>query len=137
MYVAMSKNLNQDHKAQEEKEVHAVLAKLGDMRYHDTVQGKEIYNFFGGRVIEHTTSKGDILAIKVNKGIDRSEGDIMHYAATHGVRAPRVRGVYDIIGTKWLARAMVSERVPGVPLADVWQKLGAADMSAIKDQLRT
>ncbi|RYP10934.1 hypothetical protein DL764_000370 [Monosporascus ibericus] len=133
----MSKKPSQDPKAQEDTDIRAALDKLRDMRYPDAVQGKEIYNFMGGRVIEHRTSKSDVLAIKVNSTINRSEGDMMHYAAMNGVRAPRVRGVYDIVGTRRLARAMVSERVPGVPLADVWQTLSAADKSTIKDQLRT
>jgi len=120
----------QDPKVQEDKEVCAVLGKLGNMRRTDAVQGKEIYNYFSDRVIEHTTSKGNISAIKVNGAINRSEGGMMHSTAMHGV--------YDIVDTKRLARAMVSEHAPGLPLAYVWQRLSAAaDQSAIEKQLRT
>ncbi len=118
----------------------AVLDELSAITPLHAIQGKNINNFLGGRVVEHTTLTGQILAIKAHSGITRSEGDMMHYAATHGVLAPRVRAVYDILiagsGGPPLSRAMVSERVPGVPLADVWLTMSAADQAAIKQQLR-
>ncbi|KAI0453881.1 hypothetical protein F5B21DRAFT_504968 [Xylaria acuta] len=45
---------------------------------------------------------GDILATKVKSSdaLGRSEGDMMQYAATHGVLGPRVRGAYGIIATR-------------------------------------
>ncbi len=133
----MSMNSKLEPPAHEDKEVAAILDKLHGMRFLDAVQGKEIYNFFGGRVLEHTTATGHVLAIKVKSNIDNAEADMTNCAATHGIRAPTVRGVYDIVSTKCLARTMTMERVPGVPLADVWQQLSAADKSFIKDQLRT
>ncbi|KAL2130076.1 hypothetical protein VTI74DRAFT_6933 [Chaetomium olivicolor] len=132
----MFENSEKGSMVPEDNKMGVILSELDNMRNADAVQGNEIYNFFGGRVTEHITSKGDVLAIKVISTRDRSEADMMHYAATHGVRAPRVRGIYDIISTRRLARVMVSERAPGVPLVDVWQRLGAADQSTIKDQLR-
>lgn len=107
------------------------------MSYHDAVIGKEIHNFWGGKVIEHTTATGAVLALKVmpRSMINRSEGDLMHYAATHGVLAPQVSGIYDV-QTKPRARVMVSERVPGVPLADIWQAATEAEQAGYKDQLR-
>jgi hypothetical protein len=59
----MLENPKQDPKVREDNDMRAILDTLGDMRYTDAVQGKEIYNFFGGRVIEHITSKGDGLAL--------------------------------------------------------------------------
>lgn len=59
----------------------------------------------------------------------------MHYAATHGVLSPRVRGVYDV-QTKPRARVMVSDRVPGVPLVDIWEDATKAQRAIYKDQLR-
>lgn len=47
-------------------------------------QAKELYNFFGGRILEHTTSQGDVLAIKVKSTLRNPEGDTTDYAATHG-----------------------------------------------------
>ncbi|KAI1020186.1 hypothetical protein LB503_006225 [Fusarium chuoi] len=104
----------------------------------DAVVGKEIHNYWGNRVLEHTNSKGEVLALKVSSpnGIDRSQADMMQYAAIHGVLAPKVRGVYDIITKRPIARVMVSERVPGVPLVDVWQNMSQAEQASIKEQLR-
>lgn len=124
--------------ADDDETLRAVLSELSNMGAADAVQGDELYTYFTPRVIEHTTSKGDVLAIKrISARKHLTEGDMMHYAATHGVLAPRVRGVYEIIvGDDSLARVMVSDRVPGVPLVDVWRDMTAADQAAIKDQLR-
>ena len=116
--------------------VSSARKSLGRMGYLDAVEGKEIFNSFGNRVVEHVTATGKALAIKVKppRAMDRSEGDMMHYAATHGVLAPRVRGVYDIVGAKGpLARVLISEMVPGEPLADVWEDLDEAQKA---DQIR-
>ncbi|POR36300.1 Uncharacterized protein TPAR_03500 [Tolypocladium paradoxum] len=106
--------------------------------YPDAAQGKEIYNYFGNRVLEHTTSTGAVLAIKVNpvEGMQRSEADMMHSAATNGVMAPKVRCVYDLVTRRPIARAMVSERLPGMPLDEVWADLTDDHRAGIKDQLR-
>lgn len=108
--------------------------------YQDAIIGTEIHNYFGNRVLEYTTSKGDTLALKVNTpdGIDRAEGEMANLAATNGILAPKCRGVYDIHGHRKrpVARVMVSERIPGVPLAGVWRDLSESEQSAIKDQLR-
>jgi aminoglycoside phosphotransferase len=119
-------------------ELSSLRQTLREMGFPDAAEGKEIYNYFGNRVLEHTTSTGAVLAVKVKppNAMDRSEADMMQYAATNSILAPKVRGVYDIITKKPIARVMVSERVPGVPLADVWLTLSAADQSAIKTQLR-
>ncbi|KAF5671062.1 hypothetical protein FDENT_11051 [Fusarium denticulatum] len=104
----------------------------------DAVIGKEIHNYWGNRVLAHTNSHGEVLALKVSSpsGIDRSQADMMHYAATHGVLAPKVRGVYDVVTKRPIARVMVSERVPGVPLVDVWQAMSEDEQRSIKGQLR-
>jgi aminoglycoside phosphotransferase len=102
------------------------------------VLGKELHYYGGNRVLEHTTSTGQLLALKVNSrnSLKRSEADMMHYAATHGVLAPKVLGVYDIVTDRHLARAIVSERLPGKPLAYVWSDLSEAEQTSIKEQLR-
>ncbi|KAI7770183.1 hypothetical protein LZL87_002554 [Fusarium oxysporum] len=101
------------------------LPKYLKCSYVGAVIGKEIHNYWGNRVLEHTNSSGEVLALKVSSpdGIDRSQADMMHYTATHGVLAPKVRGVYDIVTKRPVARVMVSEHVPGVPLVDVWQAM--------------
>jgi aminoglycoside phosphotransferase len=123
----------------QDEEMRALLDELSAMTPLSAVRGKEIYNFMGGRVLEHTTATGQVLAVKARTGVTQSEGEMMHYAATHGILAPRVRGVYDIIaaGAKRtpLSRAIVSERVPGVPLVDVWLAMSAADQASVKKQL--
>ncbi|KAK0665417.1 kinase-like domain-containing protein [Cercophora samala] len=115
------------------------LPSLKRMGYVDAVQGHEIYNFFGNRVISTTTPSGIPLAVKVKppQSFDRSEAEMMQYAASNGVLAPNVRGVYDIITHRPLARVMVSELVPGVSLDEVWHGLTAGEQSSIKAQLRT
>ncbi|CVK94657.1 uncharacterized protein FPRN_10121 [Fusarium proliferatum] len=115
------------------------LPKYLSCSYLDAVVGKEIHNYWGNRILEHTNSSGEVLALKVSSpdGIDRSQADMMHFAAAHGVLAPRIRGVYDVITKRPIARVMVSERVPGMPLVDVWQNMSQAEQASIKEQLRT
>ncbi|KAL1856422.1 hypothetical protein VTK73DRAFT_8288 [Phialemonium thermophilum] len=107
--------------------------------YVHAVLGNDIYNFFGNRVVEYTTARGDALAIKVKPpdALDRSEGDMMHYASENGILAPRVRGVYDIVTTKPIARVLVSARVSGVPLSEVWTTLSEPERITIKAELRS
>ncbi|KAH9904403.1 protein kinase-like domain-containing protein [Xylariomycetidae sp. FL2044] len=134
-----SSNTNQHDPATMTEPVTPSLSDPRRIDYADAVQGHEVYNFFGNRVIKHTTSSGQTLAIKVKPphALDSSEGDMMHYAATNGVLAPRVRGTYYIVAKRPIARVLVSEYIPGVPLADVWEDLGEAQKSDIKAQLRT
>ncbi|KAK2672421.1 hypothetical protein RAB80_012500 [Fusarium oxysporum f. sp. vasinfectum] len=87
---------------------HDTLPKYLKCSYFDAVIGNEIHNYWGNRVLEHTNSNGEVLALKVSSpdGIDRSQANMMHYAATHGVLAPKVRGVYDIVTKRPIARVM-------------------------------
>jgi aminoglycoside phosphotransferase len=119
-------------------EINDLPPKLPKFSYLDAIVGKEIHNFWGNRVLEQTSSKGQLLALKVSSpdGLDRSQGDMMNYAATHGVLTPKVFGTYDIFTTKPIARVMVSERVAGVPLVDVWRDISQHEQTSIKEQLR-
>lgn len=112
--------------------------KYKRMSYSHAVIGRELHNYWGGKVIEHTSASGDVLALKVKttSGLRHSEADLMHYASTHGVLAPKVYGVYDV-QTSPKARVMVSDRVPGVPLVDIWQTATKAEQASYKEQLRT
>lgn len=107
------------------------------MPYADAIIGREIHNVWSGKVIEHTTPGGVIFALKVKtrEGLRFSEADVMHYAATHGILAPKVHGVYDIESSP-RARVMVSDRVPGVPLVEVWQSASQEEKESYKNQLR-
>ena len=116
------------------------LIRGGSVASHD-----DIHQFYGGRVLKHDTARGDQLAIKfepLSAGSDgglQTEADMMHYAATHGVLAPKVRAVYDIhkaLPTKPSASAMVSDRLPGVRLSDVWADLSDEERKSIVAQLR-
>ncbi|RBR14591.1 hypothetical protein FVER53590_06747 [Fusarium verticillioides] len=138
---SLSETEQEEPKETEAGKVHEqqdALPKYLKCSYLDAVVGKEVYNYWGNRVLEHTNSKGEVLALKVSSpdGIDRSQADMMHYAATHGVLAPKVRGVYNIVTKRPIARVMVSDRVPGVPLVNVWQKMSEAEQASIKEQLR-
>ncbi|KFA66204.1 hypothetical protein S40285_05096 [Stachybotrys chlorohalonatus IBT 40285] len=114
------------------------LPKYLKFRYPEAVVGKEIHSYWGHRLLEHTTSKGEILALKIDSpdGMDRLQAAMMHYAATHGVLAPKVRGVCGVVTKRSIARVMVSERVPGVSLASIWRGMSQADQESIKPQLR-
>lgn len=119
------------------------VAAISKLTYEDAVDKNLtiLYYFVGPRVFEHSTSNGDVLALKIGcKGsLARSEADMMQYAATHGILAPKVRGCYDVVTMKPkrpLARIMVAERVPGQSLDTVWDKLSKAERKSIKKQLR-
>lgn len=112
------------------------------MDYTEAITGGTVlHDFWGGKVIEYThPTTGALLALKVKprSGLHRSEAILMHYAATHGgggVRAPKVHGVYDV-QTRPRARVMVSERVPGAPLAEIWGTATQAERESYKAQLR-
>lgn len=105
----------------------------------------DIHQFYGDRVLKHDTASGDKLAIKfdqITAGYDggiQTEADMMHYAATHGVLAPKVRAVYDIYRvspTKPVASAMVSDRLPGDRLSEVWADMSGEERKSIISQLR-
>ena len=100
-----------------DKTLRAVLNELGEMAAADSIQGPGLRSYSIPYVVEHTTSNGDVLAIKrIGRRKHLTEGDIMHYAATYGVLAPCVRGVYEIlVGDECLIRVIVSDRVPAYP----------------------
>ena len=78
---------------------------------------EEIHNFMGGRQIkEHITRDGTKLALNIRApwAYKHSDAGMMRYAATHGILAPRVRGIYDLMNTEVVYTVVVSERVPGV-----------------------
>ncbi|RNJ60741.1 hypothetical protein D7B24_006812 [Verticillium nonalfalfae] len=112
---------------------------LRHMSYTDAIRGAEIYNFYQNCVLEQTTETDTVLAIKVKPlgALDPSEANMMQYTARNGILAPNVRGVYDIVTAKPIARVLVSERVPGAPLADVWLDMNDAEKPNVEDHLRT
>lgn len=118
------------------------LIRNADVASHDAS-----HQFYGDRVLKHDTPTGDKIAIKFKRihsssdddGGIQNEADMMHYAATHGVLAPKVRAVYDVhtvSSTRPCASAMVSERLSGDRLSEVWAGLSEEGRSSIVAQLR-
>lgn len=117
------------------------LIRSADVASHD-----DSHQFYGDRVLQHDTAAGDKIAMKFKRSHWSSDDDgiqteagMMHYAATHGVLAPKVRAVYDIhtvSSTRPSASAMVSDRVPGDRLSEVWGDLSEEARSSIIAQLR-
>lgn len=116
------------------------------IRNADPASHDESHQFYSDRVLKHDTPAGDKIAIKFKRlhadseddGI-QTEADMMHYAATHDVLAPKVRAVYDIYtisSTRPSASAMVSERLPGDRLSEVWTDLSDEGRSSIVARLR-
>ncbi|KAI9150446.1 WD40 repeat-like protein [Paramyrothecium foliicola] len=109
------------------------------MGFCEAISGGTLLNkTVESRVLKHATTKGDKIAIKASTphGMQRSEAAMMQYAAAHGILVPRVRGVYDVATTAPIATVMVSDLVPGRPLAEVWESLTASEQASIKHQLR-
>ncbi|KHN94694.1 Phosphotransferase family protein [Metarhizium album ARSEF 1941] len=79
----------------------------------------------GIRVLEHTTSNGGVLALKVKPhgALQRSEADMMQYAATHAQEAACAR--------------LGAEKTPGESLDTVWDKLTKSERKSIKNQLHS
>lgn len=72
-----------------------------------------LHTFVAGHcVFEHKTSDETSLALKVRSAdfYERSDAEMMHYAATHGILAPKVRGIYGTTSSTrrrpelWLAK---------------------------------
>lgn len=132
--------VDQDTEREELKQLKCLI-RNADPASHD-----ESHQFYVDRVLKHDTPSGDEIAIKFKRshadfeddGI-QTEADMMHYAATHGVLAPKVRALYDIhtvSSTRPSAFAMVSDRLPGDRLYEVWADLSDEGRSSIVAQLR-
>lgn len=111
----------------------------GGDEFAHAVVGKEIFNFFGNRVVEYTTSSGAERVIKVRppQHLSRSEGDTMNYAASHNILAPRVYGTYSVKTTHTIAMVLSSDRAPGIPLAEAWPAYSDTEKESVKSQLGT
>ncbi|KAK2766638.1 hypothetical protein FQN54_005949 [Arachnomyces sp. PD_36] len=104
--------------------------------YENAVQGRELYNYFGNRVIESRTSAGRLVAVKVKPlgGFVRSEAEMMNYASQQsGLLAPRVLGCYDVEPN---VIATVTDLVPGESLDKAWHNMDKAQKNSIKTHLK-
>ncbi|GES61250.1 phosphotransferase family protein [Aspergillus terreus] len=82
--------------------------------YWDIIQGHELYNFYGNRVLESRSTNGRLVAVKVKPkyAFKRSEAQMMQMIVT------------------------VSDRVRGEPLDQVWHTMESSTQEGIKLQLR-
>lgn len=105
--------------------------------YESAVIGRDLYNYFGNRVVESRTSGGRLVAVKVKpkQAFKRSEADMMDYASRQrcGILAPRVLGCYKVDPSIF---ATVSDLVPGVSLDTVWHEMDDLQQGSIKAQLK-
>ncbi|KKY27661.1 putative phosphotransferase family protein [Phaeomoniella chlamydospora] len=105
--------------------------------YEKAVQGEELSNDVGNRVIASRTSGGCLVAVKVKdrRIFRRSEADMMNYASHHtaGILAPHVLGCYDV---EPQLTTMVSDLVPGLPLDTVRHNMNPEQQNSIKLQLK-
>lgn len=101
-------------------------------RYIDAVQGRDLYNYFGNRVVESKTSGGKLVAVKVKPlgGFARSETDMMDYASRQpGILATHVLGCYDVDSR---IIATVTDVIPGDSLDKAWHTLSKEQQKSIK-----
>lgn len=75
----------------EVEEIEARLAKQLE-EYRSIIQGTDLYEYMGNRVVESRTTSGNLVAVKVNRKEDyrQSEAEMMQYA--HGKRDPHTSG---------------------------------------------
>lgn len=116
------------------EEIKARLAK--ELKeYRSLIQGRDLYDYMGHRVVESRTTSGNLVAVKKGeKGSFRqSEAEMMQYAHEKGILTPRVLGVYYV---KRGVIAMVTDRVPGDSLDKVWHTLTEAEKKNVELQLK-
>ncbi|KAL4803096.1 kinase-like domain-containing protein [Aspergillus unguis] len=103
--------------------------------YLNAIQGRELYNYMGNRVIESRTTFGNLVAVKHKPAGSyvRSEAEMMHFASQQGILAPRVLGCYDVEPE---VIATVTDVVPGQSLDKVWHSLSREEKRGIKIQLK-
>ncbi|PWY83102.1 kinase-like protein [Aspergillus sclerotioniger CBS 115572] len=90
--------------------------------YRSIIQGTDIYEHCGNRVVESRTTNGKLVAVKIKprEWFRRSEAAMMQYASDNGILAPRVLGCYNV---KPNMTVTVTDRVPGESLDKVWHTL--------------
>ncbi|PYI12547.1 phosphotransferase family protein [Aspergillus sclerotiicarbonarius CBS 121057] len=103
--------------------------------YRSIIQGTDIYENSGNRVVESRTTNGKLVAVKIKpkKWFRRSEAAMMQYASENGILAPRVLGCYNV---KPNMTVTVTDRVPGESLDKVWHTLTKPQRESIQSQLQ-
>ena len=118
----------------EVEEIEARLAKQLE-EYRSIIQGTDLYEYMGNRVVESRTTSGNLVAVKVNRKEDyrQSEAEMMQYAHEKRILTPRVRGCYYV---KRGVIATVTDRVSGDSLDKVWHTLTKSQKNNIELQLK-
>ncbi|PYH37983.1 aminoglycoside phosphotransferase family protein [Aspergillus neoniger CBS 115656] len=118
----------------EVEEIEARLAKQLE-EYRSIIQGTDLYEYMGNRVVESRTTSGNLVAVKVNRKEDyrQSEAEMMQYAHEKGILTPRVRGCYYV---KRGVIATVTDRVPGDSLDKFWHTLTKSQKKNIELPLK-
>ncbi|RDW83577.1 uncharacterized protein DSM5745_03903 [Aspergillus mulundensis] len=103
--------------------------------YLNAIEGPELYNYMGNRVVLSHTTHGNAVAVKhkPSGAFVRSEAQMMHFASTHGILAPKVLGCYDVEPE---VVATVTDVVPGQSLDKVWHDLTEAEREGVKRDLK-
>lgn len=104
----------------------------------DPIHGREIYNYFGNRVVESRTSEGNLVAVKVKpreiKKAIRLEALMLKYASEQqSLLVPRYRGCYRV-GKYNIV--IVTDLVRGVSLDKAWHSMTKEQRDSIKSQLK-
>jgi aminoglycoside phosphotransferase len=104
----------------------------------DPFHGRELYNYFGNRVIESKTTSGDIVAVKVKpraieKAIRRESRMIKHVSEQPHLQVPHYRGCYRV-GKHHIV--IVTDLLQGTSLDKVWHKMNKKQQNSIKQQLK-
>lgn len=116
--------------------LHLILSLRMPSEYDDAVQGQDLQNHFGNRVVESRTTGGQLVAVKVKPqgAFVRSEAEMMHFASQQpNILAPRVLGCYDV-GLEIIAT--VTTVIPGQLLDKVWHSMDKSQRNFIKLQLK-
>ncbi|GFN10393.1 phosphotransferase family protein [Aspergillus tubingensis] len=118
----------------EVEEIEARLAKQLE-EYRSIIQGTDLYEYMGNRVVESRTTSGNLVAVKVNRKEDyrQSEAEMMQYAHEKRILTPRVRGCYYV---KRGVIATVTDRVSGDSLDKFWHTLTKSQKKNIELQLK-
>lgn len=117
-------------------QLYAILSLRMPSEYEDAVQGQDLYNHFGNRVVESRTTNGQLVAVKVKPqgAFVRSEAEMMHFASQQpNILAPRVLGCYDVEPD---IIATVTNVIPGQSLDKVWHLMDKSQRNSIKLQLK-
>ncbi|KAL4961120.1 uncharacterized protein BDV14DRAFT_204118 [Aspergillus stella-maris] len=103
--------------------------------YLNAIEGEELYNYMGNRVVlSHTTNDTPVTGKHKSVGaFVRLEAEMMRSTSQQGILAPRILGCYDVDPE---VIATVTDVVPGQSLDKAWPSLTKQQKNKIKSQLQ-